>query len=62
MRPIARIFLVALMVLALPAGSAFAQTTDGTVTVLADQLITDGLEDISIPETDEEKTPPWQIP
>lgn len=34
MRPIARIFLVALMVLALPAGSAFAQTTDGTVTVL----------------------------
>jgi hypothetical protein len=34
MRTTARIFLVALMVLALPAGSAFAQTTDGTVTVL----------------------------
>jgi hypothetical protein len=34
MRTIGRIFLVALMLLALPAGAAFAQTTDGTVTVL----------------------------
>ncbi len=34
MRTFGRIFLVALMLLALPAGAAFAQTTDGTVTVL----------------------------
>ena len=34
MRTYGRIFLVALMLLALPAGAAFAQTTDGTVTVL----------------------------
>ena len=34
MRTFGRIFLVALMLLALPAGVAFGQTTDGTVTVL----------------------------
>ena len=34
MRTFGRIFMVALMLLALPAGAAFAQTTDGTVTVL----------------------------
>jgi hypothetical protein len=34
MRTFGRIFLVALMLLALPAGAAFGQTTDGTVTVL----------------------------
>ena len=34
MRNFGRIFVVALMLLALPAGAALAQTTDGTVTVL----------------------------
>ena len=34
MRNLGRIFIVALLLLALPAGAAFAQTSDGTVTVL----------------------------
>jgi len=34
MRTLGRVFLVALMLLALPAGAVLAQTTDGTVTVL----------------------------
>lgn len=34
MRNLGRIFLVAVMLLTLPAGAAFAQTTDGTVSVL----------------------------
>lgn len=34
MRNLGRILIVALLLLALPAGAALAQTTDGTVTVL----------------------------
>ena len=34
MRNLGRIFIVALLLLALPAGAAFAQSSDGTVTVL----------------------------